>query len=237
MSEAQENTTATENTAAEAQARDAIHAAIKANFDNTIDTKEVQFNFRTVEEVDNEGKKTGIKTKRPSVKVVIPVPSVEGIIAMLQEGGKPLELLQEAVYDVVIGRAREIVNEREDITQENFPLADLLWKTIANMPRETRRGAGIPKEVWEAFGEDYCEVMPAVTGKSKEEQKQVADILVGKLQKVRSNKKALQIIEGRLDLYINTSPNAEQFTDCVKFLQNKIKDFLAAGDEALMAAL
>ena len=114
---------------------------VQANFDNTVDKVAVKFNFRRVKD-----EATGLESKRPSVEIELPLLSVEGIIAAFQAGGKQLDLIVEAVRDVQIARAREIINEKEDITADNFPYAELLWETIANLPKAERRGGGIPKD-------------------------------------------------------------------------------------------
>jgi len=228
------NTTANGVETNDAEAKVALHQRIIANYDNKVQVKEVKFNFRTVKEVDSEGKPTGVETKRPTVQLALPVPSVEGLVAIFEKGGKELDLLLEATANIVLDRARDIVNENEEISQDNFPLDQVTWESIANMPVTTRRGAGIPKEVWEDFSADYVEVMPAVTGKSKEQQEKVAVILRAKLQPVKTNKKVLKVITERLDLYVNTSPNAEQYMECVKFLQQKADTFMKSGEEDLM---
>ena len=153
---------------------------ITANFNNQVDAKEFKFNFKKVRDEN-----TGLETKRPSVELTLPVPSVEGIIAILETGGKSLELLLESVTDVIASRAREIVNEKEDINQTNFPFDQLAWEVIANLPKAERRGGGISKDTWEDFSKDYISVMPSVTGKTAEQVGNAAKILLNKFNAVR----------------------------------------------------
>jgi len=205
---------------------------ITANFNKNVDEKEVKFNFRTVKD-----DATGLESKRPSVELKLPVPSVEGIIAILEAGGKQLELLQEAVAAVIVDRAREIVADKEDATADNFPYAELLWETIANLPKAERKGRGIPKEVWEDFSKDYISTMPAVTGKSAEQVGNAAKILLNKFSAVKSNKPVISLLKGQLGMYLNSSANAEQFADCVEFLLQKAQTLLDADEASLLGNL
>jgi len=210
----------------------AVHASIKANFDNTIDVIDVKFHFKTVKD-----ETTKVETKRPTVALSIPVPSVEGIVKSIETGGKALELLVEVVRDMVIARAREIINDNENITQENFPLESLAWEAIAALPKAERRGGGISKEVWEEFSKDYIAVMPGVTGKTAEQIGNAAKILLNKFNQVKTNKPVLKLLSAQLGLYTANSPQAESFTECVQFLMDKADSLLNMDEAALLANL
>ena len=207
-----------------------------ANFDNTVDKVTVKFNFRKVVTKD-EVSGVEVESKRPTVELDLPLLSVEGIVKVFEAGGKQLDLLVEAVREVQISRARELVNEKEDITAANFPYDQLLWNSIANLPKAERRGGGIPKETWEEFSKDYVAVMPAVTGKSIEQVTNAAKILLNKFQLVKTNKPVLKLLKDQVALYANSSPNAEQYSDCIQFLVEKADTFINLDDAALLANL
>lgn len=228
---------ATEANAADA-AKDTLHKAIAANFDNKVDVKDIKFHFKSVKVVDpTTNKETGDTLRRPTVEIAVPVPSVEGIIAILEMGGKHLELLLEAVSDVVYARAREIVNSREDINQANFPMDELSWEKIALLPKAERRGGGIAKELWDEFSKDYIAVMPATTGKTAEQISNAAKILLNKFNAVKTNKPVLRLLKDQLGLYVTHSANAESFQDCVTFLVEKADALINIDDAALLANL
>lgn len=210
----------------------ALHAGIRAKFNNRVDVKEVKFSFRKV--IDEA---TKVETKRNAVELSLPVPSVEGIVAILERGGKGLDLLVEAVSDVVIGHAREYVNDNDPISQDTFPLDKIDWDYIANLPKAERRGGGISKELWEDFGKDYIAVMPAVTGKTLEQVGRAVKILLNKFNVVRSNKPVLKLMEQQLGLYVNNTPNGEQFAECVDFLVTKVNALLNMNDEDMLGNL
>lgn len=205
---------------------------IQANHNPLLDTKPTKFHFKSMED-----KETGLKTKRPTVEINLVVPSVEGIIEIIQTGGKSLELLQEAVESVVQSRAREIINEKEDITEDNFPYEELLWEKIANLPKAERRGGGIAKETWEEFAADYIQVMPAVTGKSAEQVANAAKIFLNKFAAVKTNKPVLKLLKDQLAIYINNSSSAESYSDCIDFLNNKADNLINMDESALIANL
>jgi hypothetical protein len=198
---------------------------IVANFDKNVDTKDFSFHF----------KKDKLGNKRPSVELKLPVPSVEGIVAILEAGGKQLELLQEALYDVVRSQAAQIVSDTENISQETFPVSKITWEAIANMPKADRRSSAITAEQLEAFAKDYLEVMPGVTGKSLDSVTLATEIYLKKIAPAKTNKPALNVLKVQLGLYLEHSRNAENFMDVVEMLLKKVDSYLSADDVALLA--
>lgn len=205
---------------------------ITVNYDSSVVTKPISFNFKK-----SKDKVTGIETIRNSVLLGIPYPSMEGIVAILEKGGKGLELLVEAIEGVVNAAARELLYEDLTLNAATFPVDKISWEAIANQPKAQRRGGGIPKETWEAFAQDYCEVMPQVTGKTIEQVANAAKILLSKLTQVRTNEPVLQLLVEQLAVYAENSPNVEEYQDCVAFLLNKADTFLNVSEEELLANL
>jgi len=200
-------------------------ASIVAKFNNLVDVKEMRFSFKS-------DKETGFK--RPTVL------SAEGVVDILTNGDtrpKELELLLEALADVVNGQARAIVNDDENINQENFPLDKVSWAAIANMPKAERRGGGIAKETWEEFSADYLAVMPQATGKKIEQVGLAAKLLVGRFSQVKTQKPIIEKLVSQLGIYVNASPNAEQFTEVIEFLTKKAETLLNISEEEMLAAL
>jgi hypothetical protein len=201
---------------------------IAVNFDNKLDYKSAKFGFRKVTD-----KETGVETKRPTVELdKLPVPSVEGIVAILETGGKALDLLLEAVADIIINRARDVINEGETITSENFDYNSCDWNTIANLEKEDRR-SGISKETWEDFAVDYVEVMPAVSGTSKEQSANAAKIFIGKFASIKTKKDVIAKLQLRLSMYAEHSPKAAEFAEVIDFLLKKADKLIQAKEESL----
>lgn len=209
-----------------------MHATIKANFNNLVDITPTKFHFRKVKD-----EKSGVETKRPTVELPLPIPSVEGIIEILQKGGKGLELLQDAVAEIIIEQAREYVNDNESVTDATFPYASLDWDTIANLPKAERRGGGIAKEIWADFAKDYIAIMPALTGKSVESVELATKVYLTKFSTCKTNKPVLTLLKGQLAIYINNTTQGESFAECVKFLDDKASTLIATDTTNLLAAL
>ena len=202
--------------------------AIVVNFDNKLDYKGAKFNFREVKDAE-----TGVKTKRATIELAkLPVPSVEGVVAILQAGGKPLELLLEAVQDVVISRARDVINDNPHMTAETFDYSQVDWNAIANLEKEDRR-SGIAKEVWEDFATNYAEIMPSVSGVTKEQAAKAASIFIGKFASIKNRKDLIEKLVVRLAIYAENSPRAGEFAECLEVLDKRATKLLAAEDEKL----
>ncbi len=205
---------------------------IHVNFDNKLDYKQVKFGFR--EQTDKD---TGVKTKRASVDLAkLPVPSLEGIVAILEAGGKPLELLMEAVQDVVVARARDVINENETITSENFDYSTLDWNNIANLEKEDRRSA-IPKETWEDFAADYITVITSVSNSTKEQAAVAAKIFIGKFNAIKNKKDVIGKLKLRLSMYLEHTTKASDFAEVVEMLFKRADALIAAKEVNLEESL
>lgn len=204
------------------------NAPIVANFDKTIDPKDFKFHFKKDKELGN---------KRESIELKLPTPSVEGIIAIIEKGGKGLDLLLGAAADVIVSQARNILNDNEEMKADSFPFEQCTWEFIANLPDAEKRGRGIPKETWEEFAADYTAVMPGLTNKKVEQVALAAKLLVTKYNNVKTNKPVIKLLMEQLALYSTGSPNAEQYQDCIKFLQEKGEALLKADPAAMLANL
>lgn len=199
--------------------------AIQPNYNPLADTKEFTFTFRKSKDSD-----TGIETKRANIIGRIAIPSVEGIVKILENGGKELELLQSAVESVLTDYAKQVIGDDTNITSDNFPSDSITWEVVANMPDSDRRGRGIPKELWEQFIESYIETMPAVVGKPVDVIKKQAAHLGNKFQVLKTHEKKNEILPRfveALALYVNSVPEAEQYSLCIEFLLKKAEEFMA----------
>ena len=209
-----------------------IRAEIKVNYNFDVVVKPVRFNFK--KSVD---KLTGIETIREPVDLAIPYPSVDGIVAILQAGGKGLELLIDAMETVVNAQARDLLYDDTTLNAVTFPADKVSWEHIANIPKVQRRGGGIPKETWESFGQDYTECMPSLTGKTLDQVVNMAKILVSKLANIKTHKAALGLVQEQLAIYLESATNAAEYVDCVEFLLNKADMLLNVSDAELLESL
>lgn len=211
---------------------EALRAHVEANYDFNVTVKPAKFHFKKTKDKD-----TGLVTDRRPVELAIPYPSVEGLLAIIETGGPQLGLLMEAMEDVVNSAARDLLYEDTSLSATNFPYDKLSWEAISSIPKTTRRGGGIPKETWEEFAADYITVMPTATGKTVEQVTYAAKLLQGKLSQVKTNRPVLELLQGQLAIYIDKSPNAEEFQDCVEFLASKCESLLNVSPAELLANL
>jgi hypothetical protein len=205
---------------------------IKVNYNFKVDVKPYRFSFKKLKDKD-----TNLETKREAVELALPVPSIEGIVSILESGGKQLELLMDAVEGVIVANAREIIADNLSINATNFPIEKVSWEYISNLPKAQRRGGGISKETWEEFAIDYIDVMPAATGKTVEQVTIAAKLLQNKLNQVRTNEAVLNLLIEQLAIYSENSPNIEDYRECVEFLLNKADAYLNLSPEELLANL
>jgi hypothetical protein len=203
-------------------------STITPNFDSTVDAAEFTFRF----------KKDKLGNQRKPVTLRAGVPSVEGIVKILETGGKGLELLQDALYDVVRGALAGWVGDDEAASQETIDLSKFTWEAIANQPREDRRASSISPEQWAAFAADYQAVMPDITGKSAEAITNATIVYLKKFAIIKTNKGAIEALKTQLALYAENSPNAEEFAEILDLLIRRADTYLKADDiEALVANL
>lgn len=204
--------------------------AIVANHNPLVDTRDVTFGFRKQTDPD-----TKVETKRESIVTKLSYPSIEGIIDIIQKGGKGLDALHQAVIDSLDNYARSIIADDTTLTSATFDPSVINWEAYANQPESERRGRGIAKEQWEAFIASYTEQMPAILGKPLENIKKQASILAQKFQPLRAHEKKNDILpqfKNALALYVNNVPEAEQFQDVVEFLIKKADQFMEQDNAA-----
>lgn len=210
--------------------------------------KETVFHFKKEKVRDANGNVIGETKKLPSVKKVLPVPSAEGILAIVQAGGKELELLQEAVYSVVYEQARQAINAIRDKNVENkqpeaeikpemIDDASLLWSVIANLPKAQRRGLGISEEDWNDFAADYRAIMPGVTGKDKDRIEKHVQLFLKKYQPCRNDKKALQVLKDALVMWAANTSAMEDNLTVYEYLQERVNTLLQEEEKVLAEAL
>ena len=198
--------------------------------------QEVAFHFKATVDPDTKEK----NEKRATIKLQLPLVTFEGLIAALsKQDAKITEFVLDCLNDQIIQAARTQINDdtKPVNSQEELDLSKLALEAIAYMPKAERRGGGIAKEIWEAFGKDYIEVIMASAGKKLEQAQNASVLLMKKLQTVKTNKKVLKYLDGMLDVYAANSQNLEEFQECVEFLKGKAKVFLETDEEALLQNL
>lgn len=201
---------------------------------------ETSINFRTVksEEFNPEtGEKIKVETKRESVKLHVPVPDYISILAIIEEGTAEgateiaknnLQLLNDALFNVVYDVAVSLAKENTSLTSANFPLDELDWEKIANAPEAERKSRGIAKEEWADFAEDYLASMPAITGKDEERVKRAVAMFINKFTPIKSDKASIGVLRDQLVVYAESAPNAANYFKVIEFLLKKADSLMEA---------
>lgn len=207
-------------------------ASVQESYPFKVVVKPFEFKFK--KSVDKD---TGAETIRKPVVLPVPYPSVDGLVDIIQTGGKGLELLLEAMETIVNSAARELLYDDFKLDAASFNSEKVSWEAIAHLPKAQRKGGGIPKEVWEGFVVDYIAVMPAATGKTLEQVTNMTKILANRLSSVKTNEPVLNVVVEQLTIYLGATTNADDFAECVEFLLTKADQFLNITEEELLAAL
>lgn len=221
-----------------------VAAAVPVEVKNIkTDDKEANYHFKKEKIKDAEGKTIGEGKKLPSLKLGIPVPNAEGVLDIVQAGGKELELLLDAMFDVVYAQGRTIINAIRDkapdqeIKGEQVDRAQLLWSIIANIPKAARRGLGITEEDWDDFAADYRAIMPNVTGKDKDRIEKHIQIFKKKLTPVRNDKKALGVLAEMLQLWAAHTAAMEDNQEVYEYLKDRSATLMQEEEKVLAEAL
>lgn len=201
---------------------------------------ESSINFRTVktEVKDQEtGEVTKQETKRESIKLHVPVPSWEAVIAMIEAGlaegasevaKNNLQLVADSLFNTVYEVAVSLAKENTSLTSANFPMNELDWEAIANAPEAERKSRGISKEEWADFAEDYLASMPQITGKDEERIKRAVAMFINKFGPIKSDKKSVAVLRDQLVVYAEQAPQASNYFKVVEFLLKKADALIEA---------
>lgn len=233
----------------------AVPSQTTAKFDNTVRLVDQKFRF----------KQDKLGNTRPTVEIKdVPVPSVEGLEQILNQGrdayvaigqkrfsdgktqteeslklakvaGKGLELILEVMQDQVRGVAAGIIGDDLAASQDNFPFAKLSWEAIANMERADRRSVTIPDETWLSFAADYIAIMPAITNKTKEQVELATQVYAKKLTPIKSNKEAIQKLQGQLGLYMEHTKSGEDFAAILDLLIRRADNYMKVDETPILA--
>ena len=195
--------------------------------DTHVELKEMKFRFKK--------DKTG--SQRPTVELKkVPVPSVTGLINIIETGGKSLELLLEVASDTIRAALASYISDNEAAAENNIPWNKFTWKAVAEAPRAER--STIAAELWDAFTKDYLEVMPAVSGKTPDQLGNACQVYLKKFSIIKTNKPIIKNLQQQLGLYMEHSKKAEDFVEILELLNDKAKAYLEANDiEQLVANL
>lgn len=210
----------------ETQTSQETGAVIVPKYDQLTDKINQIYNF----------KKDKLGNKRQSVEIPTPVPSIEGIVDIIQAGGKKLELLQDVIADYIRGAVGEWVGDNANASADTFKPNDFSWEALANKPKQDRRQVTITPEQWAAFFEDYKKVMSAATKKTEEQLDNACKVYGAKFAMFKTDKKTLEALKGQLTVYADATESGDEHVEVLELLLRRLETYLNADDPAALAA-
>ena len=181
---------------------------------------ETKFNFKQRTIKDENGKEIGKAKKQPSLIVNLPQPTKKTIVQVLESDDPAHSKLQALFMGTIYGIVRdqgkaqldEVIDgfgmEDRTVTADNLDYDKLDLIYISNLEPAQRGARAISEEEWNAFFEDYTNVMVQATGKPLEKIKNHID-LFRKPTRIRNAKDMLQVLVQQLDIYLTKSGQLE----------------------------
>lgn len=198
-----------------------------------ITAKETLFSFRKTKDAI-----TGEEIKKPSFKLALPVPTIDGLIESLSNQ-KIVDYVLDVLADEIKAAAKvQVDDETKPVNaQADLDLSKLTLEFLANQPKAERGGPKIPEEQWNAFSADYLTVMVAATGKTEETVKNGLDLFLKKLNPVKSQKQVVAKLQSLLATYATNSKNLDDVADVVEYLTKRMETLMSAEDVNLLETL
>lgn len=211
----------------EAQATEAASAPFKLNLKHYVMVPQ-KFSF----------KKDELGNKRDTVELQLPKPTYDGILNALEDEKQTQYIIDCVYWDQVSQAKVQVGDEKSPVNkQEELDISKLTIEAIANLPPSERKGAGISKETWKSFADDYVAIMPALQGKSVENVTNAAKIFVARMQPCKTNKPVLSRLKDYLNLYFQKTSLQEDMMEVYTFLNEKIETFLKLDEATLLQNL
>jgi hypothetical protein len=187
--------------------------------------------------------------KRPSVEVELPALTADAILEMLAEASESSKFLVEVanarIYEAArLAIAAELATNPVADIKEIVARSPLDWQSLAadffTQAAETKR-TGITKETWEAFAQDYVQVMfqhPSQvkadnTFKPIETIQLQAAHLQAKFANCKGNTNTVSLLRQFLATWYEATPNQTDYTACFLALDALAGKYAAAATQEL----
>lgn len=193
--------------------------------------KEMSFYFKTKKGEENELGEKQPDYKRPTVKLEVPVPTFDGLVASLNkdESGKVAAFLLSLIEQEVYLEARNQVNDKDPFEQKDLDLNALTLEALANRPASERKGSAISDELWKLFETDYVTVMASVTSDKTEKQiKTAAELMVNKFSKIREKKNIIATLRSYLQQWYTATTLSEELSAVYDYLDGRAVQLINA---------
>lgn len=178
-------------------------------------------------------KKDKLGNKRPTLELPVPKATPQLVAEVYNRGEKGMDLLLECMNAIFNEHVRAQLNDETKPvnTAEELDYSKLDWFYIASIPAAERRGAGISAETWEAFSNDYVQVMTGKVDRTADQIATAATLFVKRLAPVKWRKPVLRQLQQYLGLWYSHTTESDTFAEVYKFLDGKINEFLELKEE------
>jgi hypothetical protein len=208
-----------------------------------------KFNFKARTIKDENGKEIGKSKKQPALEANLPQPTIEEVVAILMSDdeahAKVKAYVMDSIYSGVRDQAKAQLDEYIDSMDPNedktvtadvldYDKLDIVY--IANLPPAQRGARAIPEEDWEAFFQDYLQVMVSVTGKPEAKIKNHLEHFK-KPTRIKQAKEILAVLVEQLDVYMASSSNIEETGECSARVRGKFAKWLEEDTKFDVSAL
>ena len=195
--------------------------------------KEMSFFFRTKKQKNELGEE--VEVKRPTVKLNVPVITIDGLVALLNEGnGTKIAGLLSVLEDVIYKQAKEQVDEDEAITQEKLDVVKLTLDYILSLPPSSRSSNAPTDEQWKLFEADYPATMAPVQPERTIEQINLArDLFLKKLSPVKDKPEMLKVLKGYIALWFTNSKQQEELSTVFEYISQRADALIAQPPKVL----
>ncbi|MND65592.1 hypothetical protein D3C87_601110 [compost metagenome] len=170
--------------------------------------------------------------KRPTVTLVMGVPSLAGLATLLtSEDQKVQDLLVGLVQDTLTSYTRTFVEADAEFSQEKFDAlvaeGKISIEAIANLPKSERNTIG--KEDLEEFAKDYVAYMPEITGKDVKKVQMAAGLFIERFKRVAGDNTILAVLQEQLGTFAEgvSEEVLAKNERVVMYLSSKLEELLS----------
>jgi hypothetical protein len=187
------------------------------------------------------------KTKDETTGKEIPAPepivtkvellTLEDVVRLLQSGNqKVVDMVVDSLNAPILGYYRELIDDLgiDKVRAEGIPAEKYTFETIAELPPASK--SMFDEETWNAFKEDYKTVIMEASQVDEKRATVGAEILAGRLNRVKGNLDALEQFKDRIMTWYSNSSKQEEMLKVYQYLLRRCEDFIVANQpEAVLA--
>ena len=229
--------------------------------EQTLTPREVKFTFKSRKLKDDQGREIGESFKPDPVIASIPVPTAAALIQYLSAADavadaygklpeltiqqKVKQLLLDAIYSLIKDQGKAQLDsileeldlrEPRQLSVNDLDFDKLSLEAIAQIEPARRGAVAISDDDWNAFFEDYAQVMEQAAGLEAKKIKAHVTIFQAPT-KIKSRKDMLEVMLERLSVYATKTAKLEENAAAYTRLVTKFEKWFNEEDKLDLNAL